>query len=204
MSAHDVALYQRRDNSSIVEGIRQGKHLRLRQLTDRVEIDDACLGGQRTGGKAGRGSENKGYGEGAPADSRDGSAGHRCAAPGRAESRTSQHRPAHRVRHRRDAGRTTTDAVGRRPKGAGRRPPYITDGRGVSVFLANSFDGRTIIRHIDIAQYQTAKPGPPGLVLELPPRSVVVAMQAHAPSLVFSQTLETGGDNRQSTFKLER
>jgi hypothetical protein len=30
-----------------------------RQLTGRVEIDDAYLGGQRTGGKAGRGSENK-------------------------------------------------------------------------------------------------------------------------------------------------
>ena len=32
---------------------------RGRQLTGRVEIDDAYLGGQRTGGKAGRGSENK-------------------------------------------------------------------------------------------------------------------------------------------------
>jgi Zn ribbon nucleic-acid-binding protein len=31
----------------------------LRQLSGRVEIDDAYLGGQRTGGKAGRGSENK-------------------------------------------------------------------------------------------------------------------------------------------------
>jgi hypothetical protein len=31
-----------------------------RQLTGRVEIDDACLGGERTGGKRGRGSENKG------------------------------------------------------------------------------------------------------------------------------------------------
>lgn len=30
-----------------------------RQLTGRVEIDDAYLGGQRSGGKAGRGSENK-------------------------------------------------------------------------------------------------------------------------------------------------
>jgi hypothetical protein len=30
-----------------------------RQLTERVEIDDAYLGGQRTGGKTGRGSENK-------------------------------------------------------------------------------------------------------------------------------------------------
>ena len=30
-----------------------------RQLTERVEIDDAYLGGQRSGGKAGRGSENK-------------------------------------------------------------------------------------------------------------------------------------------------
>jgi hypothetical protein len=30
-----------------------------RQLTGRVEIDDAYLGGERTGGKAGRGSENK-------------------------------------------------------------------------------------------------------------------------------------------------
>ncbi len=30
-----------------------------RQLTGRVEIDDAYLGGQRTGGKSGRGSENK-------------------------------------------------------------------------------------------------------------------------------------------------
>ncbi|MBP6251626.1 MAG: IS1595 family transposase [Rubrivivax sp.] len=30
-----------------------------RQLTGRVEIDDAYLGGQRCGGKAGRGSENK-------------------------------------------------------------------------------------------------------------------------------------------------
>jgi len=32
---------------------------RSRQLTGRVEIDDAYLGGQRSGGKAGRGSENK-------------------------------------------------------------------------------------------------------------------------------------------------
>ena len=31
---------------------------RSRQLTGRVEIDDAYLGGQRSGGKAGRGSEN--------------------------------------------------------------------------------------------------------------------------------------------------
>ena len=30
-----------------------------RQLTGRVEIDDAYLGGERSGGKAGRGSENK-------------------------------------------------------------------------------------------------------------------------------------------------
>lgn len=30
-----------------------------RQLTGRVEVDDAYLGGQRSGGKAGRGSENK-------------------------------------------------------------------------------------------------------------------------------------------------
>mgnify|MGYP001180644419 FL=1 len=30
-----------------------------RQLTGRLEIDDAYLGGQRSGGKAGRGSENK-------------------------------------------------------------------------------------------------------------------------------------------------
>ncbi len=30
-----------------------------RQLSGRVEVDDAYLGGQRTGGKAGRGSENK-------------------------------------------------------------------------------------------------------------------------------------------------
>lgn len=30
-----------------------------RQLTGRVEIDDAYLGGQRSGGKVGRGSENK-------------------------------------------------------------------------------------------------------------------------------------------------
>jgi len=30
-----------------------------RQLTGRVEIDDACLGGELSGGKAGRGSENK-------------------------------------------------------------------------------------------------------------------------------------------------
>ena len=30
-----------------------------RQLTGRLEIDDASLGGQRSGGKAGRGSENK-------------------------------------------------------------------------------------------------------------------------------------------------
>jgi transposase-like protein len=32
---------------------------RPRQLTGRVEIDDAYLGGERTGGKPGRGSENK-------------------------------------------------------------------------------------------------------------------------------------------------
>jgi hypothetical protein len=30
-----------------------------RQLHGRVEVDDAYLGGQRSGGKAGRGSENK-------------------------------------------------------------------------------------------------------------------------------------------------
>ena len=30
-----------------------------RQLTGRVEIDDAYLGGERSGGKRGRGSENK-------------------------------------------------------------------------------------------------------------------------------------------------
>ena len=30
-----------------------------RQLTGRVEIDDAYLGGERSGGKSGRGSENK-------------------------------------------------------------------------------------------------------------------------------------------------
>jgi transposase-like protein len=30
-----------------------------RQLSGRVEIDDACLGGERPGGKSGRGSENK-------------------------------------------------------------------------------------------------------------------------------------------------
>lgn len=30
-----------------------------RQLTGRVEVDDAYLGGERSGGKAGRGSENK-------------------------------------------------------------------------------------------------------------------------------------------------
>jgi hypothetical protein len=30
-----------------------------RELTGRVEIDDAYLGGERSGGKAGRGSENK-------------------------------------------------------------------------------------------------------------------------------------------------
>lgn len=30
-----------------------------RRLTGRVEIDDACLGGERSGGKTGRGSENK-------------------------------------------------------------------------------------------------------------------------------------------------
>jgi hypothetical protein len=30
-----------------------------RQLDGRVEIDDACLGGERSGGKSGRGSENK-------------------------------------------------------------------------------------------------------------------------------------------------
>ena len=30
-----------------------------RQLTGRIEADDAYLGGERTGGKAGRGSENK-------------------------------------------------------------------------------------------------------------------------------------------------
>ena len=31
-----------------------------RQLDGRVELDDAYLGGERSGGKAGRGSENKG------------------------------------------------------------------------------------------------------------------------------------------------
>ena len=31
----------------------------LRRLTGRVEIDDAYLGGERSGGKHGRGSENK-------------------------------------------------------------------------------------------------------------------------------------------------
>ena len=30
-----------------------------RQLTGRVEIDDAYLGGERSGGKTGRGPENK-------------------------------------------------------------------------------------------------------------------------------------------------
>ena len=30
-----------------------------RQLTGRVEVDDAFLGGQRSGGKSGRGSENE-------------------------------------------------------------------------------------------------------------------------------------------------
>lgn len=32
---------------------------RSRQLTDRVELDDSYLGGERSGGKVGRGSENK-------------------------------------------------------------------------------------------------------------------------------------------------
>ena len=41
----------------ILEGMRLAED--DRQLTSRVEIDDAYLGGQRSGGKAGRGSENK-------------------------------------------------------------------------------------------------------------------------------------------------
>jgi transposase-like protein len=41
----------------ILEGMRLAEA--DRQLTGRVEIDDAYLGGQRSGGKAGRGSENK-------------------------------------------------------------------------------------------------------------------------------------------------
>jgi transposase-like protein len=41
----------------ILEGMRQAEA--DRQLTGRVEIDDAYLGGERSGGKAGRGSENK-------------------------------------------------------------------------------------------------------------------------------------------------
>jgi hypothetical protein len=31
----------------------------ITQLADRVEIDDGYLGGERSGGKVGRGSENK-------------------------------------------------------------------------------------------------------------------------------------------------
>lgn len=41
----------------ILEGMRQVEA--DRQLTGRVEIDDAYLGGERSGGKTGRGSENK-------------------------------------------------------------------------------------------------------------------------------------------------
>lgn len=41
----------------ILEGMRLAEA--DRQLTGRVEIDDAYLGGQRSGGKTGRGSENK-------------------------------------------------------------------------------------------------------------------------------------------------
>lgn len=41
----------------ILEGMRLAEA--DRQLTGRVEIDDAYLGGERSGGKAGRGSENK-------------------------------------------------------------------------------------------------------------------------------------------------
>lgn len=41
----------------IMEAMRQAEE--DRQLTGRVEIDDAYLGGQRSGGKTGRGSENK-------------------------------------------------------------------------------------------------------------------------------------------------
>ena len=41
----------------VMELMRQREE--ARQLTGRVEIDDAYLGGERSGGKAGRGSENK-------------------------------------------------------------------------------------------------------------------------------------------------
>lgn len=41
----------------ILEGMRLAEE--DRQLTGRVEIDDAYLGGEKSGGKAGRGSENK-------------------------------------------------------------------------------------------------------------------------------------------------
>jgi len=41
----------------IMEAMRERES--TRQLTGRVEIDDAYLGGERSGGKAGRGSENK-------------------------------------------------------------------------------------------------------------------------------------------------
>lgn len=41
----------------VLEGMRLAEA--DRQLTGRVEIDDAYLGGERSGGKAGRGSENK-------------------------------------------------------------------------------------------------------------------------------------------------
>jgi hypothetical protein len=41
----------------IMEAMRQAEE--DRQLCGRVEVDDAYLGGERSGGKTGRGSENK-------------------------------------------------------------------------------------------------------------------------------------------------
>lgn len=52
-----------------------------RQLTGRVELDDAYLGGQRSGGKSGRGSENKVSFVAAVQTSEDGQAVLACFAP---------------------------------------------------------------------------------------------------------------------------
>jgi len=52
-----------------------------RQLTGRVEIDDAYLGGERSGGKAGRGSENKVPFVAAVQTTEDGKAHLACLAP---------------------------------------------------------------------------------------------------------------------------